>query len=77
MNRQPPAVHVVGLVAQQICELGLQNGNDKVKGRIGVAHNEKQRRFLISDGIKLHLVIGHQVAQLFNVKGSKPCAAGN
>ena len=77
MNRQPPAVHVVGLIAQQICELGLQNGNDKVKGRIGVAHNEEQRRFPISNGIELHFVIRHQVAQLFDVKGCKPCAAGN
>lgn len=77
MNRQPPAVHVVGLIAQQICELGLQNGNDKVKGRIGVAHNEEQSRFPISNSIELHFVIRHQVAQLFDVKGCKPCAAGN
>ena len=77
LNGQPPAVHVVGLIAQQICELGLQNGNDKVKGRIGVAHNEEQRRFLISNGIKLHFVIRHQVAQLLDVKGCKPCTAGN
>ena len=77
MDGQPPAVHVVGLIAQQICELGLQNGNDKVKGRIGVAHNEEQRRFLISDSIKLHFVIRHQVTQLLDVKGCKPCAAGD
>ena len=63
MDGQPPAVHIVGLIAQQLCELGLQNGNDKVKGRIGVAHNEEQRRFLISDSIKLHFVIRHQVTQ--------------
>ena len=70
MDGQPPAVHVVGLIAQQICELGLQNGNDKVKGRIGVAHNEEQSRFLISDSIKLHFVIHHQVTQLLDVKGA-------
>lgn len=77
MDGQPPAVHVVGLIAQQICELGLQNGNDKVKGRIGVAHNEEQRRFPVAQGIQLQFVVRHDLPQLRNIEGGKAGAAAN
>ena len=77
MDGQPPAVHVVGFLAQEIEQLGVAHGDQEVKAVIGIAHNEEQRRFLISDSIKLHFVIHHQVTQLLDVKGCKPCAAGD
>ena len=77
MDWQPPAVHVVGLIAQQICELGLQNGNDKVKGRIGVAHNEEQSSFSVAQGIKFQIIILHQIPQFLNIEWGKPGSAAN
>ena len=37
----------------------------------------QQRRFFVPQLIKLQLVIGHDLPELWNVKGSQPCTAGN
>ena len=77
MDREPAAVHIICLFTQQVEQLGVAQGNEKIEGIIRVAHNEKQCRFQISQRVQLQLVIGGQVTQLLNVEGSQPCAAGN
>ena len=77
MDGQPATVYIVRLVAKEIEQLALQHGDDEVEGGIRVAHNEEQRRFPISDAVKLQLVIGHNLPELGDVKGGQTGAAGN
>ena len=77
MNRQAPAVHIVGFFTQQVEKLGIAHGNEKVKGIIRVGHDDEQGSFPVAQRVQLQLVIGRQLPKLLNVKGRKPCAAGN
>ena len=77
VDRKPAAIHIVCLFAQKIEQLGIDQRDQKIEGIIRVAHNEKQCCFPISQHVQLQLVIGCQVTQLLNIKGSQPCAAGN
>ena len=77
MNRQATAVHIICLFAKQIEKLGIAHGNEKVKGIIRVGHDDEQGGFPVAQRVQLQLVIGRQLPKLLNVKGSKPCAAGN
>ena len=77
MNRQASAVHIICLFAKQIEKLGIAHGNEKVKGIIRVGHDDEQGGFPVAQRVQLQLVIGRQFPQLLNVKGRKPCAAGN
>ena len=36
MDRQPPAVHIVGLLAEEVEQLGVYHGNQEVEGAVGV-----------------------------------------
>ena len=60
MNRQAPAVHIVGFFTQQVEKLGIAHGNEKVKGIIRVGHDDKQGGFSVAQRIQLQLVIGRQ-----------------
>ena len=77
MNRQASAVHIICLFAKQIEKLGIAHGNEKVKGIIRVGHDDEQGGFPVAQRVQLQFVIGRQFPQLLNVKGRKPCAAGN
>ena len=77
MNGKPAAVHIVRLFTQQIEQLGVAKGNEEVEGIVGIRHDDEQSSLAITQGVQLQLVIGGQVTQLLNVKGSQPCAAGN
>ena len=77
MNRQASAVHIIRLFAKQIEKLGIAHGNEKVKGIIRIGHDDEQGGFPVAQRVQLQLVIGRQLPKLLNVKGSKPCAAGN
>ena len=77
MDRQPPAVHIVGFFAEQIEQLGVAHGNEKVKTVIRIAHNEEQSRFSISQCIQFQLIVGCNLAQLRNIKYGKARTAGN
>src|SRR5699024_5997730 len=58
MDRQPPAIYIVRLFAQEVEKLGVAHGNEEVKAIVRVAHNEKQSGFLVSQGVQLQLVVG-------------------
>ena len=77
MNGQPPAVFVVGFGAEQVEKLRHDHRCYKVKGGVGVAGDDKERRFSVAQGVKLQFVALHQLPQLLDVKGCKPRAAGN
>ena len=77
MDRQPPAVHIVRLFAEQIEQLGVAHGDQEVKAIIRVAHNEEQCSFPVSQGIQFQLVVGRDLPQLRNVEYGKARTAGN
>ena len=69
MNGQLAAVHIICLVAQQIEKLGVDHGDQEVKGAVRIAHNEEQRRFLIAQRIQRQLIVHGEVTQLLDVEG--------
>ena len=77
MDRQPPAVHIVGLFAQQIEQLGVDHRNQEVEGAIGVAHNQEQRCFPVAQGVQFQLIVGGNFPQFCDVEGGKASTAGN
>ena len=77
MDRQPPAIYVICLFAQQIEKLGVNHGDQEVEGAVCVGHNEEQRRFPVAQGIQFQLVIGGNLPQFGNVEGGQPGTAGN
>ena len=77
MDGQLSAVHIICLVAQQIEKLGVDHADEEVEGAVRIAHDEEQRRFLIAQRVQLQLIVHGEVTQFLNVKGRKPCAAGN
>ena len=77
MNRQPPAVNVVGFLTQEVEQLRVAHGNEEIKSVVGIAHNEEQRRFLVPQGVQGQLVIGRQFSKFLDVEGGKPRTAAN
>lgn len=77
MNGKPSVVNVICLVAEKVEELGIHDCYDEIEGVIGVGNDDEQRRLTVSDGVQLHLIVAHQLPQLCDVEGRKPCAAGN
>ena len=69
MDGQPPAVFIIGPVTKQVDKLALYHCQNEIKGGVGVAHYEEQRRFLVPDGVKFQLVVLHQLPYLPDVKG--------
>ena len=77
MHREPAAIHIICFLAKEIEQLRIAHGQQEVERVIRVGHDHEQRRFAISQGIQFQLIIGRQVAQLLNVKGSEACTAGD
>ena len=74
---QPAAVNIVRPFAQEVEHLRKCQRHKKIVGAVRVADAEKCCRPAISHAVKLQLVIGHDLPELGNVKGSKASAAGN
>ena len=68
MDWEPAAIHIVGFFAEQVKQLGITHGNQKVKAVICITHNEKQSSFPVSQSIQLQLVISCDLTQLCNVE---------
>ena len=77
MNRQPPIIEIVRLVAEQVEKLTLQHGNDEIEGGIGIAHNEEQRRFPVTHCVQFQFILRHNVSQLLDIEGRKAGAAAH
>ena len=74
---QPSAVNIVRPLAQEVEHLRKGQRHKKIVGAVGVADTEKGRRPAIPHAVKLQFVIGHDLPELGNVKGSEPSAAGD
>ena len=77
MDGKPAAVNIVGFLAEEVEKLGVAQRNEEIEGIVGIRHDDEKGRLAISQGVQFQLVIGGQVTQLLNIKGSQPCAAGN
>lgn len=77
MDREPPAVHIICLFAEQVKQLGVAHGDQEVKAIVRVAHNEEQGGFLVSQCVQLQLVVGSDLPQFRNVEHGKARTAGN
>ena len=55
----------------------MQHGDNEVEGGIRIAHNEKQRRFSVAQGVQFQFVVRHDLPQLRNIEGGKAGAAAN
>ena len=77
MVGQASPVNIVRPFTQEIEHLRKGQRHQKVVGAVGVADTEKSCRAPVAHAVKLQLVIGHDLPELGNVKGSQPGAAGN
>ena len=51
------AVHIIGFVAEQIEKLGVDHGDQKVKGAVRIAHDKEQRRFPVTQRVQFQLIV--------------------
>ena len=77
MDGKPSVVNVICFVAEKVEELRIHDRHDEIEGVIGIGNNDEQRRLPVSDGVQFHLIVAHQLPQLCDVEGRKPCTAGN
>ena len=77
MDGQPATVHIVGFLTQEIKELAVDHGDQEIESAVRIAHDEKQRRFSVSEGVQLQLVVHGDLTQLLDIEGGKASAAGN
>ena len=69
MDGQLTAVHIIGFVAQQVEKLGVDHGDQKVKGAVRIAHDKEQRRFPVTQLVQFQLIVHSEVTQLLDVEG--------
>ena len=77
MDWEPSAIHIVRLFTQEVEQLGVAHGDQKVKAIVRVAHNEEQGSFPVSQSVQLQLIIGCDLTQLCNVEYRKARTTGN
>ena len=77
MDRQPPAVHIVGLLAEEVEQLGVYHGNQEVEGAVRVGHDEEQRCFPVAQGVQFQFIVGGDLPQFRDVEEGKASTAGN
>ena len=77
MDGQLTAVHIIGFVAQQVEKLGVDHGNQKVKGAVRIAHDKEQRRFPVTQLVQFQLIVHGGIPDFLNIEGCEPGTAGN
>ena len=77
MDWQLTAVHIIGFVAQQVEKLGVDHGNQKVKGAVRIAHDKEQRRFPVTQLVQFQLIVHGGIPDFLNIEGCEPGTAGN
>ena len=75
MMGQAAPVNIVRPFAQEIEHLRKGQRHKEIVGTVGIADTEKSSCASISHAVKLQFVIGHDLPELGNIKGSKPRAA--
>ena len=77
MMGQAAPVLVVRPLTQQVEHLRESQRHKKIVGAVRVADEEERRRFPISQLVQLQLVVGHDLPELWDVKGGQTSAAGD
>ena len=77
MNRQTTSIYIICFLAEQVEQLGIDHGNQEIKGAVRIRHDKEQSRFLVAQGIQLQLVIGSYITDFLNIKRGKSRTAGN
>lgn len=77
MAGKSAAIHIVRFITQQVEELSIHHSHDEIEGVICIGNDHKEGGFAVSDGVQFHLVIGHQVTDLGDIKRSQTGTAGN
>ena len=77
MDGKPSVVNVICFVAEKVEELGIHDCHNEIEGVVGIGNDDEQRRLSVSNGVQLHFIVAHQLPQLCDVEGRKPCTAGN
>ena len=77
MDGQPPAVHIVGLLTEEVEKLGVHHGNQEVEGAVRIGHDEEQRRFPVAQSVQFQLIVGGDLPQFGDVEGGQSGPAGN
>ena len=77
MDGQLTAVHIIGFVAEQIEKLGVDHGDQKVKGAVRIAHDKEQRRFPVAQLVQFQLIVHGGIPDFLNIEGCEPGTAGN
>ena len=77
MDGQLTAVHIIGFVTEQIEKLGVDHGDQKVKGAVRIAHDKEQRRFPVTQLVQFQLIVHGGIPDFLNIKGCEPGTAGN
>ena len=77
MHRQPAAVYIVCLFAEQIEQLTIGQADEKAEAGIRIRHDQEQRGSLVADGVQGQLIVGSDLPQLLDVKDGKARAAAH
>ena len=67
----------IGFVTEQIEKLGVDHGDQKVKGAVRIAHDKEQRRFPVTQLVQFQLIVHGGIPDFLNIKGCEPGTAGN
>ena len=63
MDRQPPAVYIVSLLAEQVKKLRIYHADKEVKGAVCIAHNQEQCGFSVAQSVQFQLIVGGDLPQ--------------
>ena len=77
MDWQLAAVLVIRLIAEQIEKLGVDHGDQEVKGTVRIAHDKEQRRFPVTQLVQFQLIVHSGIPDFLNIEGCEPGTAGN
>ena len=77
MIREPPSMLIVCLIAQQVKQLRIHDGDHKIEGIVCIADDDEHRCPSLAQHIQFQFIVGHQVAQLLDIEGCQPGSTGN
>ena len=77
MNGKSAAVHIVRFLAEQIEQLCIAHGDEKVKAVVGVGHDEKEHCLSVSKCVKLKFVICCHFTEFCNIEHCQSCSTAH
>ena len=77
MDRQAPAVLLVGQGKELLKQLGIQKRHQKVEAGVVVRDQGKERHLFLAQGGQVKLIRGGQPRKAFQVEFLQPCRQGD